>query len=260
MTRTWFRRPAALLAVPAVVAMTLAAMAPAMAGESDFATGSRRAGSASSRAPAAVTAQDAAGTSHRVAAGETLSGLSERYGVTTAALVAVNGISDPDLIRADTVLTIPDGAQTATAATSDVGFPPRLRRSPDRLALVGRFEHWADANGVPADLLMATTWLESGWQNDKVSPDGAVGIGQLMPDTVDFTEMLIGRDLDPHRAEDNIRMSARYLRWLLARYDGDARTALAGYYQGPSSVERRGPLAETTAYVDAVVSLRQRFR
>jgi N-acetylmuramoyl-L-alanine amidase len=109
---------------------------------------------------------------------------------------------------------------------------------------------------------MATTWLESGWQNDVVSSVGAYGIGQLMPGTVRFirTELIGLESLDPRVPEHNIRMSARYLRWLLERANGDVRLALAGYYQGPASVRAVGALPSTVAYVNGVLALRGRFR
>ena len=153
------------------------------------------------------------------------------------------------------------GGSAQGAAQGPARYPQRLRQSPGRLALVPHFRHWAAANRIPADLLMAMTWLESGWQNGKVSSVGAIGIGQLMPGTVEFVrEELIGvPTLDPRVPAENIRMSARYLRWLLARYGGDPRAALAGYYQGPGALDRHGPYPGTVTYVAAVLALRPRF-
>ena len=70
-----------------------------------------------------------------------------------------------------------------------------------------------------------------------------------MPTTAAFVrEYLIGVSaLDVHVAEHNIRMSARYLKWLVDRARGDERLALAAYYQGPRSVDLRGVLPETVA-------------
>ena len=114
--------------------------------------------------------------------------------------------------------------------------------------------------GVPRDLLEALTWLESGWQNDVVSSTGAVGIGQLMPATVDLVnDVLLHTSLDPRHADDNIRMSARYLKFLLDRTP-DSSTALAAYYQGLASVQRNGVWAPTATYVGAVQALRPHFR
>jgi soluble lytic murein transglycosylase-like protein len=124
------------------------------------------------------------------------------------------------------------------------------------------FQKWAAANAIPADLLMATTYLESGWQNDVVSSVGAIGIGQLMPSTVRFIrgELIGVPNLDPRIPEHNIRMSARYLRFLLGHTGGDVRKALASYYQGPGSVQSIGLYDDTVQYVDGVLSLRSAFR
>lgn len=190
--------------------------------------------------------------------GETLSLVAVRTGTSVSALQAANDISDPDHVHAGTVLVIPDSTEASRSGGGSSQLPERLQESPDRLALMSTFDRWAARNGIPADLLKAMTWLESGWQMDKTSPDGAVGIGQLMPDTVDHMEQLIGEDLNQWEADDNVRMAARYLRWLLARY-GTASDALAAYYQGPGSLERNGAFDETRRYVANVLSLVERF-
>jgi soluble lytic murein transglycosylase-like protein len=190
-----------------------------------------------------------------VVAGDNLSTIARRHGVTVTELARANHLDVRKVLRLGTRLAVP-------APAARTGYPARLLASPDRLALVPHFLRWSKANGLPADLVMATTWLESGWQNGAVSKVGAIGIGQLMPGTVKFVRHeLIGIDwLDPRIPEHNIRMSARYLRFLLRRSGGDVRTALAGYYQGPGSVARHGALPGTAAYVNGVLSLRRLFR
>ena len=215
---------------------------------------------------------------YTVAKGDTLSLIATRTGVALDALVKANGIKDPNRVRIGTVLQVPSGAvpNVGVATRRNVrtkpatAKPPRkvsprlpaaLRQSPDRLALWGHFDAAARTYDVPADLLKAMTWQESGWQNDMVSSTKAVGIGQLMPDTVDFVnEILLRRARrDPGIPEDNIAMSARFLRYLLDQNKGDVSKALASYYQGLASVRRQGPLPETRTYVAAVVAQRRLF-
>lgn len=211
-------------------------------------------GAATPTAPAATA--PAPGRTHVVAAGETLSSIAGKYGTTVRAIVDANGITDPNHVRIGTRLQIPTVAQAAPTG----GLPARLQESPARLALIPHFKRWAEANGIDAALLMAVCWHESGWQNDVVSPVGARGIGQLMPGTAEFvSEELIGVPLDPNVPEENIRMSARYLRFLLSRVDGDVRLALAGYFQGPGSVAARGLLPASEQYVQVIQNLRPRF-
>lgn len=197
-------------------------------------------------------------TTYVVATGDTLTGLARRFGVSVAALAQASGIDRRGILRVGTRLTVPTAAAPAASTT---GYPSRLLQVPNRLALVPVFKYWAAANGIPADLLMAMTWLESGWQNTVVSPVGAVGIGQLMPATVEFVrnELIGVRSLDPSVPADNIRMTARYLRWLLGTSRGDVRLALAGYYQGPRSVRENGMLPVTVGYIDGVLAFRGRF-
>lgn len=201
-------------------------------------------------------------TSHVVAPGETLSEIAASHGSSVRALAEANGIADVHHVRAGDALAVPSagaGEAPPSGQSRTAGFPERLQSSPERLALVPRFEHWAGEAGVPVDLLMAMTWLESGWQNDVVSPVGAMGIGQLMPDTVSWLQdIVIGEPLDPRHPDDNIRMSARYLRWLLDRTGGDHATALAGYYQGLGAVRSSGIFPSTRVYVDDVLAFRDR--
>ena len=204
-------------------------------------------------APAASAAPS--GRAHQVAPGETLSAIAARYGTSVSAIVRANGISNPNRVVIGSKLAIP----TSPPAS---GLPSRLAGSPQRLALIPTFKHWAAANGLPADLVMAVCWQESGWQNSVVSSAQAIGIGQLLPSTARHIAVdLIGKpDLDPRVPEDNIRMTARYLRWLLTRTGGDLDAALAGYYQGLGSVAAVGRLQTTVDYLAIVRALRPRFQ
>ncbi|CAN5744854.1 hypothetical protein BH23ACT2_BH23ACT2_18100 [soil metagenome] len=185
---------------------------------------------------------------HRVAAGDTVSGLSARFGTTIADLARANGIEDPDRIRAGTTLTIPG---TTGSGTSPVAA--------DRRYLDAAFDRWAEANGFRPSLLKAICYHESGWQADVVSSAGALGVCQIMPGTAEHVESLIGVELDRNDPEDNIRMGARYVRWLLAQTGDDVEQALGGYYQGLESVRTNGSFAVTDQYVRAVLAVEHRF-
>lgn len=200
-------------------------------------------------------------TVHVVRAGENLHGIARRYGTTAVEVASANGIRNPHLIRIGQRLRIPHrGGAAPAAGPAAEAFPARLRAHPERLALVPIFDRWAAHYGVPHDLLKAMTYLESGWQNRVTSSTGAQGIGQLMPDTVRFvSRSLIGADLDPANPSDNIRMSARFLKYLLDENGGDVSMALASYYQGLAAVRRKGVYPQTQAYVAGVLALRSRF-
>lgn len=103
---------------------------------------------------------------------------------------------------------------------------------------------------ISPDLLTAVARRESGLNPQARSAKGAVGVMQLMPATA--------RDLsvDPSDPAANIEGGSRYLKTLLARYDGDIIKALAAYNAGMGAVDRHGgvpPFRETQAYVDAIL-------
>jgi LysM repeat protein len=210
----------------------------------------------------AVLGVGASAATYTVKSGDTLGAIARRSGVTVGAIAAANKIADPNHIRIGQKLTIPDKAAPAGAVAGSGRLPARLLANPDRLALRPRFDYWAGRNSIPSDLLQAVAWVESGWQANRVSSAGAIGIGQLMPATVDFVRtVLIGvKGLDPYKAEDNIRMSARFLRYLLKENGGDVDRTLASYYQGLRSVRERGILAVSRTYIAAINSHRPMFR
>ncbi|MEN3272092.1 MAG: hypothetical protein V7636_853 [Actinomycetota bacterium] len=193
-------------------------------------------------------------TTHTVAAGETLTGIAARYGTTVGAVVSANKLGNANHVVIGARLRVPN----VPAPTN--GLPARLKASPSRLALIPSFKKWATANKLDAALVMSVAWQESGWQNTVVSPAGAIGIGQLLPSTAtQVARDLIGVKLNPRVPDDNIRLTARYLRWLIDRVNGNVDLAIAGYYQGPASVAAIGYLPSTVDYIAIVHGLRPRF-
>ncbi len=201
-------------------------------------------------------------TRYKVKPGDTLSEIARAAGTTTRQLVDLNRISNPNRIRAGQTLLLPAGS-AAVATNPAAGYdrlPSRLRANPDRLNLIPSFEKWSAHYGVPADLLMAVAYRESGWQTGVISPKGAIGVGQIMPRTAEWiaTDLIRVPELDPHNPDDNIRMSARFLSWLIG-YMGSVDAAVAGYYQGPGSVTVRGYYDDTQAYIENIAQIRPLF-
>ena len=98
--------------------------------------------------------------------------------------------------------------------------------------------------------------VESAYNPRAFSSVGAIGLGQLMPDTA--------RDLgvDPHDIAQNLDGSARYLLTMLEQF-GDPALALAAYNAGPHAVTRHGgipPFRETQGHVARVTAVFQRLR
>lgn len=111
----------------------------------------------------------------------------------------------------------------------------------------------AEESGVPAELVRAVIWAESGFRRDAVSPQGAIGLMQLMPGTA--AEL----GVDPEVPAENLQGGTRYLRQLLDRFaanEDQLVRALAAYNAGPGRVDaHRGPppFPETVNYVRRVV-------
>lgn len=107
----------------------------------------------------------------------------------------------------------------------------------------------ARRHNVPEDLFLRLVQQESGWNAGAVSPKGATGLAQLMPDTARLLRVDIN---DP---EENLEGGARYLRMMYDRF-GSWRLALAAYNAGPMAVEEHDgipPYAETENYVKAIL-------
>ena len=240
------------------------------------------AGPVAGPAPGRATPPAGAEPAHRVQPGETLDVVARRYGVGIAALAAANGIANPNFVASGTVLRIPSGRAMPPAATRPVPqrpmrphvvvtMPPatlaaarsgpRIIVPPDRAVLRTAFLNFSRLAGVPSDLAMALAWQESGWQRNLVSSTRAVGVMQLMPDTVEFvsTQLLRTQPLNPWDPVANIRMGTRFLRYLLDANGGNVDRALASYYQGLRSVRERGMLPETERFVANVKALRGRL-
>lgn len=110
---------------------------------------------------------------------------------------------------------------------------------------------------VPARLLHAVIAVESAYLPNAVSPKGAQGLMQLMPATAQRFGVA-----DPFDPRDNVRGGARYLKWLLERFEGDLSLAIAGYNAGEEAVIRAGyripSYAETRRYVPRVMARLQK--
>ena len=109
----------------------------------------------------------------------------------------------------------------------------------------------AARNRVDPELLTAIVKVESNFDPFAVSSRGACGLAQLMPGTA---RRFGTRDV--FDAEQNLEGGARYLRWLLDRFQGKTDLALAGYNAGEAAVDRHGgipPYRETLDYVVRVL-------
>lgn len=104
--------------------------------------------------------------------------------------------------------------------------------------------------GVDPALVLAVIRVESAYRTDAVSPKEAAGLMQLIPDTAE--RFGVGDVFDP---AENIKGGVKYLRWLLAYFQGDVSLALAAYNAGEGAVDRHKgipPYEETQNYVRTI--------
>ena len=94
-------------------------------------------------------------------------------------------------------------------------------------------QHASAATGVPYEIISAVTKYESGYNPNSVSPVGAMGLMQLMPDTA--------RGLGVTNAFDPVQNTLAGAKFLLALYRkfGNWHQAFAAYNWGPARVAHK---------------------
>ena len=153
-----------------------------------------------------------------------------------------------------------DEASAETASRAPVPAPPEILAAIEATAF-----RYAGHPGLRRAGLSVTDWaalyranieIESAYNPRALSGAGAIGLGQLMPDTA----RVLG--VDPHDPRQNLDGSARYLLMMLDRF-GDSRLALAAYNAGPEAVDRHDgipPYRETMGHVAKVTAAMLRLR
>jgi soluble lytic murein transglycosylase-like protein len=142
--------------------------------------------------------------------------------------------------------------------TTDIaGFESDDPSSPQAIALKPRrnLDQMVRAagkqNNIDPDLINSVIRAESGFNPNAVSPKGAQGLMQLMPQTA--VQLGVLNAMDPGA---NVEGGARYLRELLTRYHNDLVKTLAAYNAGPERVEQyqgMPPYPETLAFVARII-------
>lgn len=159
---------------------------------------------------------------------------------------------------------VPDAGERAR--TSGMRARPAPPARPEILALISETAaRYASHNALRAVGLSASEWallfqsnieIESAYNPQALSHAGAIGLGQLMPDTA----RSLG--VDPHDMAQNLDGSARYLLMRLAQF-GSPELALAAYNAGAAAVIRHDgipPYPETIGHVRKVMAVFDRLQ
>ena len=138
----------------------------------------------------------------------------------------------------------PVGFPAGGTPPSGMQIHPRVREwEPIVAPIAARYQ-------LDTELILRVIEAESGGNPHAVSPKGAIGLMQLMPDTA----RALGIS-DPFDPIQNIEGGVRYLHHLLQRF-GELRLALAAYNAGPGNVQRYGgvpPFPETQRYLEKIL-------
>ncbi len=197
---------------------------------------------------------------------------------TGSVVLALGFLVSPSAGRADVALERSASGSLALASPTrtsprDLVVPvlprvprfPRIyghRRARRWTSFVAHATHYDDLirevssrHGVDYSLIKAVIKAESNFNPRAISPKGARGLMQLMPQTA--RRHHVG---NPYSPRDNIEGGVKHLRMLLERYSGNERLALAAYNAGEHAVERYGmripPYRETREYVPKVLAYR----
>jgi len=203
-------------------------------------------------------------THYTVRPGDSLYAIAGRFHVAPRTIARANHLPRSLIVVIGQRLSIPRHVHvTTTAAPKHVVAGPHLFRGgnvPPAWKVASIISATARRWGVDRKLALAVAWQESGFNQRWISATGAVGAMQVEPYTGEFvSKYVVQRHLNLYDAQDNATAGVALLAVLLRETHGNARKAVAGYYQGLASVQSRGMYADTKAYVRNVLALRNRF-
>ena len=234
--------------------------------------------SAAPAAPAPTTPATPA-ASHRVVAGDTVHALALRYGCTTQSIITANNLGPKALIRIGQTLSIGSTGAAPTSTTAaptvqlvgdtfagrtysrDVVSAANQNKAallavdvPSKDQMRTMVRQTALAHGVDPALALAIATQESGFNHRSVSPANAIGTMQVIPSSGDWASDLVGRDLNLLDPQDNVTAGVAIIERLVAT-SPTLDSAIAGYYQGQTSVRKYGMFDDTRRYVANVRTL-----
>jgi soluble lytic murein transglycosylase-like protein len=183
---------------------------------------------------------------------DTVQRLDDRFAAMAGrALGSVVSSESGQLVAGRTALPRTDfyASTGTTTASADGGWVARIPNERGK-ALAPAIEATAKRYGLEPAFLAAVFWTESSYTPDAVSRTGAIGLGQLMPETAEWL------GVDPWDPMQNMEGSARLYSQLRDHFGGDMRLAIASYAAGIGAVKRAGGVPDefTARYIDKLMA------
>lgn len=131
------------------------------------------------------------------------------------------------------------GWDTGILGAEVLAYPPAP--APKDAVIAHALEAASQSTGVPRKLLEGVAWNESRYSPGAISPRGARGLMQLMPEAA--------KGIDPHNPVQAAQRGAELLRFWYRKFHSSWGHALAAYNWGPGNVTRK---PDPTQWPDSV--------
>jgi hypothetical protein len=204
---------------------------------------------------------------YKVRWNDTLTSIARSHSSNIRMLARVNNIRNINLIFVGQKICIPYRAGSSASTTASGGglqangvvlwYDYSALQWSTRPQVAALLRKAAAHYGLPAKLLLAIAWQESGWYQHVIARDGGIGVMQLMPYTAMSINAGTGIRRNPYLLSDNIYLGATYLYWLWHNFHGNLVKTISAYNEGGWAVIHRGIF--NWRYVNNVLALMRRF-
>ena len=202
---------------------------------------------------------------YTVLTGDSLGRISNYYHSSIWSIVHANQIVNSNQIFVGQRLCIPTPTSDHAGGTTGGLLPNgRIRKfaydaleQSSRPHVVSLLRQAAARYRLPANLLMAIAWQESGWDQHVIAHDGGIGTMQIMPSTAQALNKQVNGHYDPYKLQDNIELGAIYLHSLWQGFHGDVVKVISAYNEGGWNVTHQG--IYNWSYVHNVQALMDRY-
>lgn len=222
----------------------------------------------------------AASKTYTVRAGDTLSGIAAKHGLSLSAIFKANNFNGSTIIYPGQKIKLNGTATAAKSAPKAAAQDNSLvsnkflhytydaqthtnanvskrtllsRQVPSPAQMRQIVADTAARHGVDPALALAHAQVESGFDARAVSPANAIGTMQVLPSTAKWMGDRVGRQLDPLDPYDNVTAGVLFIKYLQSNAK-NRDEGIAAYYQGLAGVQNNGMYPDTKDYVRKVKS------